>query len=143
MPVEGRKFKDVNISWCSLMERINGNPKALDVVEIQELGQILKTADEKLETVQKGLNDYLESKRGLFPRFFFLSNEELLEILSETKEPLRVQPHLKKCFEGVNGLKFDEEKKIHGMYSIEGEFVPFTRVIDPIASKGAVEDWLV
>jgi hypothetical protein len=34
MPVEGRKFKDVNISWCSLMERINGNPKALDVVEI-------------------------------------------------------------------------------------------------------------
>jgi dynein heavy chain len=29
------------------------------------------------------------------------------------------------------------------MYSIEGELVPFTRVIDPIASKGAVEDWLV
>jgi dynein heavy chain len=29
------------------------------------------------------------------------------------------------------------------MYSIEGEYVPFTRVIDPIASKGAVEDWLV
>lgn len=72
-----------------------------------------------------------------------MSNEELLEILSETKEPKRVQPHLKKCFEGINALKFDEEKKIHGMYSIEGEYVPFTRIIDPIASKGAVEDWLV
>jgi len=143
MPIEGRKFKDVNIAWCALMERINKNPNALDVVQIEEMGQILKSADDKLETVQKGLNDYLESKRGLFPRFFFLSNEELLEILSETKEPLRVQPHLKKCFEGINGLKFDEEKKIHGMYSIEGEYVPFTRVIDPIASKGAVEDWLV
>ena len=32
MPIEGRKFKDVNISWCSLMERINANPNALDVV---------------------------------------------------------------------------------------------------------------
>lgn len=142
MPVEGRKFKDVNIAWCDLMRRIVSNPNALTVCNYDDLGPILKTADEKLETVQKGLNDYLESKRGLFPRFFFLSNEELLEILSETKEPKRVQPHLKKCFEGINTLKFDEERKIHGMYSIEGEYVPFTRVVDPIASKGAVEDWL-
>lgn len=54
-----------------------------------------------------------------------------------------MQPHLKKCFEGIAKLKFDDEKKIHGMYSVEGELVQFVRVIDPIASKGQVEDWLV
>ena len=143
MPVEGSKFKEVNISWHNLMNRINDDPRALTVIDIEELGPILKTANEKLERVQKGLNDYLESKRTLFPRFYFLSNDELLEILSETKEPLRVQPHLKKCFEGIARLEFDDERKIHGMYSIEGELVPYTRVIDPIASKGQVEDWLV
>lgn len=143
MPVEGSKFKEVNISWHNLMTRIGSNPSALTVIEYEDLGPILKAANEKLERVQKGLNDYLESKRALFPRFYFLSNEELLEILSETKEPLRVQPHLKKCFEGIASLKFDDERKIHGMYSIEGELVPYTRVIDPIASKGQVEDWLV
>jgi dynein heavy chain len=121
MPVEGRNFKEVNVTWHNLMNKINSNPNALDVIKIDGLGETLKTANQKLEKVQKGLNDYLESKRTLFPRFYFLSNDELLEILSETKEPLRVQPHLKKCFEGINKLKFDDEKKIYGMYSIEGD----------------------
>jgi len=143
MPTEGQKFKEVNIAWHNLMNRIHDNPAALEVMKIEELGSILKKANTKLETVQKGLNDYLESKRSLFPRFYFLSNEELLEILSETKDPKRVQPHLKKCFEGIASLKFDEELKIHGMYSIEGEYVEFTRIIDPVASKGQVEDWLL
>jgi len=71
-----------------------------------------------------------------------LSPEELLEILAETKEPLRVQPHLKKCFEGINTLEFDDAKKIQGMFSAEKEHVKFLKEIDPIATKGAVEQWL-
>ncbi len=96
MPVEGKRFQNVDATWRALIRGAVASPKAL--VAMRQPGQLaaLTSANELLEEIQKGLNAYLESKRLIFPRFFFLSNDELLEILAETKDPTRVQPHLRK-----------------------------------------------
>jgi dynein heavy chain len=66
-----------------------------------------------------------------------------LEILSETKDAQRVQPHLKKCFEGIKKLRFINENEIIGMLSEEEEYVTFSGKIYPGDAKGMVEKWLL
>ena len=113
------------------MEKVEKNSEVLTVCSDDELLKNLIDANKLLDAVQKGLNDYLETKRLAFPRFYFLSNEELLEILSETKDPLRVQPFLKKIFEGINKIHFEEDLTVTAMISAEGEQVQLRNTLNP------------
>lgn len=69
------------------------NPLVLESCHAQNRFQDLETVSTGLEKCQKSLNDYLDSKRNAFPRFFFISDDELLSILGSS-ECTCVQEHM-------------------------------------------------
>jgi len=140
LPTEGKKFNGVNKRWRQVMGRVHNNPHALTQCTAEGVLEIWTQANKDLDAVQKGLDDYLETKRGAFARFYFLSNDELLEILSQTKDPLRVQPFLSKVFEAMKQLTFTSDLVATQMYSMEGEIIDF---VNPVVTSGKnVEDWM-
>ncbi|KAK9875371.1 hypothetical protein WA026_007766 [Henosepilachna vigintioctopunctata] len=104
MPEEGVLFREVNDTFKKYMEAVVLEPRVMETAGSMGVLEAMVHCLELLEQINEGVTNYLERKRLFFPRFFFLSNDEMLEILSETKDPLRVQPHLKKCFEAINSL---------------------------------------
>ena len=140
LPQEGKRFATVDKYWRTSMSSASKGALAIKFCDDHRLNERFKEGNKLLEMVQKGLADYLETKRSGFSRFYFLSNDELLEILSETKDPLRVQPHLRKCFEGIKAVDFQDDLTISGMKSPEGEKVPFVAVVDPKGKN--IENWM-
>ncbi|XP_036933614.1 dynein heavy chain 6, axonemal [Acanthopagrus latus] len=156
MPAESKMFLKVDKSWKEIMAMVNKMPNALKAATQPDLLETFQQNNTVLDDIQKSLETYLESKRVIFPRFYFLSNDELLKILGQTRNPQAVQPLLRKCFDAIARLEFalrpeqssgqdagEQEaiysKDILSMVSPEGEKVAFTR---GLKAQGNVEDWL-
>ena len=142
LPQESQLFKMVDKFWKEFMGKEKKEPKCIAVVDSGANLKKFIENNKKLEEIQKALEEYLGTKRAAFPRFYFLSNDELLEILSQTRNVQAVQPHMNKCFDAIKKIQFTEEKnskEIIGLISPEAETVKFSMSVMAI---GAVEHWL-
>jgi len=143
LPDENRMFESVDDTWRSIMDDTLKITNVRSRIEQdEELLKKLQSNNEKLELILKALHAFLETKRMAFPRFYFISPDELLKILSDSKDPFRVQPYLGKCFEGIKSVQFTQSTEIVAMDSAEGEKVDFIRKVNPASHQNRVELWL-
>ena len=142
LPVESSRFQNINSEFLSVMKKVNKSPFVLDILNIPGIQKNLERLADLLTKIQKALGEYLEKERSSFPRFYFVGDEDLLEIIGNSKDIRRVMKHLKKMFAGISLLQLDEdETQLFGFASREGEEVAFR---SPIVLKDypKINDWL-
>lgn len=111
MPAEAKKFKNIDKRWMKIMENANETRNVVSCCTNDILKSSLGDLQEGLEDCSKKLESYLENKRGIFPRFYFVSNADLLKILSVGSDPNAVQDDFEKLFDAVSRVTFDEDDR--------------------------------
>ncbi|XP_077576473.1 dynein axonemal heavy chain 11 [Stigmatopora nigra] len=141
LPADAQRFQMIDAEFQEFML---GSAKTKHVIEATNKPQLhekLVELQKRLALCEKALADYLETKRLAFPRFYFISSADLLDILSKGSRPKDITSHLSKLFDNMSDLELSPNhfKIAVGMYSKEREYVPFQK---ECYCNGAVEVWL-
>uniref|UniRef100_A0A671VWY7 Dynein axonemal heavy chain 17 n=1 Tax=Sparus aurata TaxID=8175 RepID=A0A671VWY7_SPAAU len=145
LPEDSRRFEGIDADFKELANAVHETPNVVEATNKPGLFGKLEDIQSRLSLCEKALTEYLDTKRLAFPRFYFISSADLLDILSNGTNPHQVQKHLSKLFDNMAKMRFEADGEENpsktglGMYSKEEEYVPFNQLCD---CTGQVEVWL-
>jgi dynein heavy chain 1 len=150
LPAQFTKFKSIDNEFLGLSKRVSTKPSVLDLLQIDNLARQLERQDSTMTIIQKALGEYLEKQRHIFPRFYFVNNDDLVEIIGNSNEPAKIIAHLSKMFAAITTIELSGQSNTDSadltnvssskiMCSKEGERVEFSSPIDVTAG---VKEWL-
>ncbi|OQD96046.1 hypothetical protein PENSOL_c017G06341 [Penicillium solitum] len=141
LPLESGRFQNINSEFFTVMKKVYKSPFVLDILAIVDVQKSLERLADLLNKIQKALGEYLERERVSFPRFYFVGDEDLLEIIGNSNDIFRVAKHFKKMFAGMSGLVMDDDNNIVAFTSKEGEEVRLKKEVNLLKTP-RINDWL-
>ena len=105
LPLDSKRFDEIDTDFKKMMTEMAKATHVIKATNIPGLAEKLEVIQAKLSLCEKALAEYLETKRLAFPRFYFASSTDLLDILSNGNQPIKVAKHLTKLFDSMAKLK--------------------------------------
>ncbi|PAA56702.1 hypothetical protein BOX15_Mlig034196g2 [Macrostomum lignano] len=145
LPESSQRFDAIDKDFKDIVTTVERYTNVVASTNQDGLYDRLEKVQQDLSVCEKALMDYMETKRLAFPRFYFVSHNDLLDILSHGNEPVLVMKHLTKLFDSMAKLRFVEDgegqttKTANAMWSKDGEFV---KLCSQPTLEGQVEMWL-
>ncbi|KAL4710610.1 hypothetical protein ACJJTC_003246 [Scirpophaga incertulas] len=115
LPHEVKIFDELSRDWTDVTFNMYSGENAIQACIYKPTPHLFNKLNQmidNLDNILRALEKYLETKRQLFPRFYFISNDDLLEILGNSKKPHLVQVHLKKLFDNLNKIRIDKDRAV-------------------------------
>jgi dynein heavy chain len=152
MPLMAKKFQGIDKRWVSIMEKASDTKKVIACCSMDMLKSFLPELEEHLEDCKRSLDEFLEMKRLLFSRFFFVSEQVLLIILSQGSDPRAVVEFFGgKLFDAIGSVEFQKVKSKKGSSKILqivtisqdlGGHKETVRLVKPVKCENEIELWL-
>ena len=77
-------FRKIDDDFRMIMTDTHRDSRVVALLRIGSVKSILTNMLDRLERCQKSLNEILEEKRSSFPRFYFIGDDDLLQILGKS-----------------------------------------------------------
>lgn len=141
LPEDSKRFDEIDQNFRVILSELTQSKNVMIVTNQSGLYERIEVTLSGLILCEKALNNYLETKRLAYPRFYFISPADLLDILSHGTEPKIVGRHLTKLYDSIMKLNYSEGTKTAvGMHSKENE--EYVEFCAECHCTGNVEVWL-
>ena len=143
MPMVAKRFQKVDKDFVNCMSRANDEAIVTRATMNEVLRSQLPLMNEELQFCQNKLDQYLEKKRSIFPRFYFVSDDKLLKILSKGSDLEAVQEFFDAVFARICRVIYDVQdpsiiRTIRSKFKGAWEDVDMVEVV---RAEGNIEEW--
>ena len=137
-PQEARAFSAVNKDFKECIGRLSSDPYVVRAVLQSDVFGGVDIILRMFEKLHSALGRNLDTTRSAFPRFFFLSDAELLDLVSHSKSPTEVVKHMSKAFDNLSVIHVTDGI-IVAIQSCEGEVLELCK---GLRAKKNADKWM-